>query len=167
MLTGSVVSSIQGEPRLTHDIDIIIHCNNRILKVLHDNFDERQYYFDDDTVKEAISSIGMFNLIEIESGDKIDFWLLSDSAFDESRFQRKIRVTLFGEHAWISSTEDTILAKMLWSKNSGGSEKQFNDALRVYEINADTINLAYIEHWSSQLNVEEYWHRLLQRALLE
>jgi len=35
---------------------------------------------------------------------------------------------------WVSSPEDTILAKLRWANLSGGSEKQFIDALRVYEV---------------------------------
>ena len=34
MLTGSIVSSIQGEPRLSHDIDIIISTDSKIVGIL-------------------------------------------------------------------------------------------------------------------------------------
>jgi hypothetical protein len=31
----------------------------------------------------------MFNLIEVNSGDTVDFWILTDQPFDVSRFARK------------------------------------------------------------------------------
>jgi hypothetical protein len=165
MLTGSVVSSIQGEPRLSHDIDIIIIGDYRIGKILLDHFSPNDFYLDDQAVREAIQAQGMFNLIDIASGDKVDFWLLTDDAFDESRFQRRLTISLFGETAWISTPEDTILAKILWAKKSGGSEKQMLDALRVFEVNAPTIDRLYIEKWCRQLGLQEYWNSLLERTI--
>jgi hypothetical protein len=164
MLTGSIVSSIQGEPRLSHDIDVIISGTHRILNILRDHFDETEYYFDATAIKEAIASQQMFNVIDINSGDKIDFWMLTDSAFDASRFARKIHLILFNEIAWISTPEDTILAKMLWAKKSGGSEKQLTDVRRVYEVNAPTIDRTYIEKWCVILGVKEYWNTIVGDA---
>lgn len=77
MLTGSIVSSIQGEPRLSHDIDVIITGTHRILSILRDSFNETSYYYDETAIKEAIISQRMFNVIDTNSGDKIDFWMLT------------------------------------------------------------------------------------------
>ena len=62
MLTGSIASSIQGEPRLSHDIDIIITGDHRIKSILRDHFGTKDYYFDELTIQEAIASRSMFNL---------------------------------------------------------------------------------------------------------
>jgi hypothetical protein len=164
MLTGSIVSSIQGEPRLSHDIDIIISGTHRILNILRDHFSETEYYFDATAIEEAIASQHMFNVIDINSGDKIDFWLLTDSAFDESRFARKIKISLFETWAWISTPEDTILAKLLWAKKSGGSGKQILDVQRVYEVNASRLDKKYIEQWCTTLGVIDYWNSVLHDA---
>jgi SPX domain protein involved in polyphosphate accumulation len=69
MLTGSIVSSIQGEPRLSHDIDVIIARTFRIFNILREHFDEKEYYFDSTAAKEAIASQQMFNLIDIIHSD--------------------------------------------------------------------------------------------------
>jgi len=81
----------------------------------------------------------MFNLIDTTEGDKIDFWILTNDAFDKSRFKRKIEEDIFGFSMKVSSPEDTILAKLKWIKLSGGSQKQFTDALRVYEVQYHTL----------------------------
>jgi hypothetical protein len=52
----------------------------------------------------------MFNAINLEDGDKVDFWILTDDAFDTSRFARRIAVDVFGTSLKVSSPEDTILA---------------------------------------------------------
>ena len=64
----------------------------------------------------------------------------------------------------VSSPEDTILAKLRWSKLSGGSEKQFIDAMRVYEVQYRKLDLDYIENWVKKLSVESFWKRLRDEA---
>jgi len=64
----------------------------------------------------------------------------------------------------ISSPEDTILAKLRWAKLSGGSEKQFTDALRVYEVQYGKLDIDYLEQWVKILNIESLWKRLVYEA---
>ncbi len=64
----------------------------------------------------------------------------------------------------ISAPEDTILKKLHWANLSGGSEKQFTDALRVYEIQFVKLNLDYMEKWAVYLKVDELWQRLKKEA---
>jgi hypothetical protein len=47
----------------------------------------------------------------------------------------------------ISTPEDTILMKLRGANLSGGSEKQFRDALKVYEIQYQNLDLNYKEAW--------------------
>lgn len=60
--------------------------------------------------------------------------------------------------------DDTILAKLKWAKLSGGSEKQFTDALRVYEVQGDKLDAQYLERWVKELGVEDLWERLKDEA---
>jgi hypothetical protein len=64
----------------------------------------------------------------------------------------------------ISTPEDTILMKLRWANLSGGSEKQFRDALRVYEIQYQNLDLNYKEAWLKTLHVKELWDRIKQEA---
>lgn len=86
----------------------------------------------------------MFNLIDVKSGDKADFWILTDEPFDRSRFARKYEENVLGMTLKVSSPEDTILAKLRWAALSGGSEKQFIDALRVYEVQSGKLDMEYL-----------------------
>ena len=76
----------------------------------------------------------MFNLLDVTEGEKIDFWLLTDEPFDRARFARRQRDEIDRVPVYVSSPEDTILAKLRWAKMCGGSEKQFTDARQVYEF---------------------------------
>jgi hypothetical protein len=100
----------------------------------------------------------------VDEGDKVDFWMLTDEPFDRSRFARKRLADLGGPPVKVSAPEDTILAKLRWSELSGGSRKQMQDALRVYEVQAEHLDHAYLEHWVRQLNVEPLWQELKAEA---
>ncbi len=90
--------------------------------------------------------------------------MLTDSPFDQSRFARRQRIDIGGQFVDVSSPEDTILMKLLWCKQSGGSEKQFNDVLRVYELQADLLDQDYLQKWLAELGVDDLWQRVLDEA---
>jgi hypothetical protein len=65
---------------------------------------------------------------------------------------------------YISSPEDTILMKLKWSKLSGGSRKQSDDALRVYELQYRFLDIVYINDWVKKLEINQQWNDLLSEA---
>ena len=164
VLTGSIVSSLLGEPRLTHDIDVMIHIHQRQIDKILKAFPSFEYYIDKESISEAIAHKSMFNVISSQSGDKIDFYILPDNDFETSRFARKQRVTILDFEAFIPTPEDVILAKLHWSKLSGGSEKQFNDALRVYEVQFEILDQQYLHEWAQYLDVRESLEKLKSKA---
>src|SRR5690348_9642031 len=112
MITGSVASSLQGEPRATHDLDVVVAIRTQDVPALLEHFCRPRFYLDEQAILEAVATEGMFNAINLEDGDKVDFWMLTDSAFDASRFARRITVDVFGTSLKASTPEDTILAKL-------------------------------------------------------
>lgn len=86
---------------------------------------------------------------------RVDFWLLTDSAFDRSRFSRRYREKVLGLGIYVPTPEDTILAKLQWAKASGGSERHIMDALRVYEVQAGTLDVEYLDLWARILREAE------------
>jgi hypothetical protein len=164
MVTGSVASSLQGEPRSTHDIDIVVEIKENGIAALAEAFPASDYYLDRDAARGAVEKGGMFNLIDRREGDKVDFWLLTGEPFDRSRFGRRVRVDFGGASLWVSAPEDTILMKLRWAQLAGGSEKQHRDALRVYEVQREAVDLGYLERWARELGVEEAWNRIIAEA---
>ncbi len=167
MLTGSVVSSLQGEPRATHDIDVVISiCGSAgdAAGALKAAFPEPEFYLDEEAARAAIAERGMVNLIETREGGKVDFWLLTDDAFDQSRFTRRYVEEFEGARLAVSRPEDTILMKLKWATASGGSEKQFVDALRVYEVQHGRLDQSYLDAWAARLAVTALLSRLRAEA---
>jgi hypothetical protein len=164
MVTGSVASSLQGEPRATHDVDLVVALPLAAAKELVKAFPPPDYYLPEEAILDAIRGRSMFNLISLTEGDKVDFWMLTDEPFDQSRFARKGVEEILGVKLQVSAPEDTILAKLRWAKLSGGSEKQFTDALRVYEMQRERLDLNYLTQWATRLGVEALWEQLKAAA---
>jgi hypothetical protein len=164
MITGSVVSSLQGEPRSTHDLDILITIQKARVHELMNAFSSSEYYIDEQSFIDAIGRKGMVNLIDMKTGDKVDFWMLTNEPFDRSRFSRRQSERFMDMQMWVSSPEDTILAKLRWANLSGGSEKQFIDALRVYEVQHEKLDMSYLTEWAIKLGTKPLLERLIAEA---
>jgi hypothetical protein len=146
MLSGSLASSLQGEPRATHDIDLVVDVAAA---------EAPDVYLDEGAVRDAVRRRGMFNLIDPSSGDKADLWLLKDEPYDRERFARRVPAEALGLELMVSAPEDTILMKLRWSASSGGSEKQLLDAAGVYEFQEGSLDEAYLDRWANELGVTE------------
>ena len=164
MITGSVASSLQGEPRSSHDIDLVVALNEEQAAVLLRAFPPPEFYLSEPAMMVAIAKRQMFNLLDVTGGDKVDFWLLTDEPFDRARFSRRQWDDFRDRPVCVSSPEDTILAKLRWAELCGGSEKQFTDARQVYEFQRPTLNQDYINEWVERLKVQELWARLQSEA---
>ncbi len=164
MVTGSMVTSLQGEPRSTHDIDVVVSITAQDVPQLLSAFERPRFYVDEGAVREAIRCGGMFNVIEAEEGDKVDFWMLHDDPFDQSRFQRRYVEHVFGINMVVSRPEDTILAKLRWAKLSGGSGRHIQDVVGVYEVQGPRLDHSYLEGWAVRLGVTELLAKVKEQA---
>ncbi len=165
MVTGSVVSSLQGEPRSTQDIDIVVLLEPASASTLASLFPKDTFYLNPDSIKEAIDRQSMFNIIDMFSGNKLDFWMLTSEEYDQVRFGRRRKADVLGiEDFWITSPEDTIISKLRWAKLAGGSEKQLSDAVRVFEMQFDSLDIPYLKSWVEKIDLQVQWSLLIDRA---
>src|SRR5262249_37042841 len=144
MVTGSVVSSLQGEPRTSHDIDLVVALSPSAIPSLVAAFPPPGFLLQQEAVLDAIRQGSMFNLLDLSTCAKADFWMRTREPFDQSRFARRTVEQFGGVPMKVSSPEDTTLAKLRWCQLAGGSEKQFTDALRVYELQRGPLDENYV-----------------------
>ncbi len=163
LVTGSVASMAYGEPRFTNDIDIVAAIKERHIKALVDSFPSDEYFIDAEMIKDAIHSLGQFNIIHPASGLKIDVIIRKHTLFDDSRFSRKRRIyPAESFQADFASPEDVIIKKMEYYKE-GGSEKHLRDITGILKISGDSVDLEYIFDWSQRLGLMEIWEAVKKR----
>lgn len=148
LITGGVAIVVWGRPRYTADIDIIIELKKEKIKKLVSTL-IKEGYVDEDVVREALKYKGEFNFIDNETGLKVDFWILSSSAFDKSRLKRAVVRKIFGQEVFFSSPEDLILKKLLWF-NESRSSRQLEDIHSVLAIIKDQLDYKYLRRWAKK-----------------
>ena len=162
MLSGSVSSSLHGQPRATRDVDIVIEpTKKQLLSFVESLCDD--YYVSLSAVNDAFTNNSMFNVIDNLSGWKADFIIRKDRPFSRQEFERKSVTNIKGLDVWTASPEDTILSKLEWAKDSQ-SEQQFRDALGVAIVQWNLIDVSYLRKWAKELQIEESLEMLLMQA---
>jgi hypothetical protein len=85
--------------------------------------------------------------------------MLKRDAFDAERFLRRRSQTVFGHSIFMPSPEDVILSKLLWYKEAQ-TDKHFNDARGVWDMQRQTLDLNYLHIWANKLSVKNILERL-------
>lgn len=159
MLTGSFASSLHGTPRVTHDVDVVISPVLGTLNALLRQFPDDQYYVDRDAALQAYGSEGMFNVVDFATGWKVDFIIRKSRPFSVEEFDRRRKEELDGVSIFVATAEDVVIAKLEWAK-LGESERQLRDAAGIVMSRADELDVNYIEKWTKQLALSQYWERV-------
>lgn len=109
-----------GRPRMTRDLDIVVSLReddvDGIVSALSPDF-----YIDADSVRSAIISQRLFNLMHFATSIKVDLIVRKSSEYRQVEFARRQPVQMHGVNTWIVSREDLILSKLVWAKDSGCS----------------------------------------------
>jgi hypothetical protein len=161
---GSWASSLLGKPRFTRDVDITVEPFPGKETVFCDSFGE-DYYVSLPMIQDAIRRRSSFNIIHWPSGFKVDLFIRKDRHFEASVLARRHVYPLpDGQTFTLVSPEDIILLKLEWYRLGGGaSERQWSDILGVFQVQAEKLDQAYLDHWAADLGVGD----LLQRARQE
>ncbi|MCL0080462.1 hypothetical protein M1O54_03820 [Dehalococcoidia bacterium] len=162
MISGSLGSSLHGEPRATNDIDLIIAPTEKQLNIFIQSLGE-DYYVSPEAAREAFRNRSMFNVIDYKAGWKADIIIRKGRPFSVEEFKRRIQGEIGGIQVFVVSPEDAILSKLEWSKASE-SERQFRDAQGIAVVQWETLDKEYLYKWARELNVKDLLENLLKNA---
>lgn len=134
------------------DIDIVIELQKNDIEKFCKIF-EKGFYIDKLTVQEEVERLGMFNVIDFETGYKIDFIVRKHSFYRELEFSRRLHTNAYGFDAWIVSIEDLIISKIDWIQVLQ-SDRQMDDIKSL--LKNPIADKAYIQYWCNLLNYNTY-----------
>ena len=165
LVTGSFASSLQGFPRPTDNVDLVVPPETQVVRELKLAFGGApEFQLDEGEALRAFARMDAFALEDQGGSGRVVFWPLSDSAFDRSRFARRREEDFQRRRLTLSSPEDTILSKLYWGGRFGGAGKQTEDALGVYEMQYSRLDLPYLRRWAAELGVQGGLAELETRA---
>lgn len=153
MLSGSIALGLYTVPRMTRDIDFVIHLEAKNLDLFVDSFKEG-FYCDRDGIKEAmVGPVKMFNIIDHESGYKADFVVLKDDPYRQEEFSRRVKVNYIGKDIYVVSPEDLLISKLIWIQ-------EYQSHLQIEDIKSlviiEGLDWDYIEKWIKQLKLRTF-----------
>lgn len=153
MIVGSVAASFYGLTRATHDLDVVIALRPEAVEGLAAALGEG-FYMDTESAQEAVARLDMFNVIHMESGVKVDFWMLKDDEFARTQFARRQCLDFEGVQACVESAEDAILSKLKWYRISP-SDRQLSDVRGIIELQRDRLDWGYLREWAAVQGVDD------------
>lgn len=163
-VTGSIASIIYGEPRLTHDIDLVLSLQVRDASRLVQAYSGDTFYcppVENLRLEAQRQDRGHFNIIHHTTGFKADIYLKGSHPLHAWAFERRRAIPLpNGGRLQVAPPEYVILRKLEFYKE-GGSDKHIRDVRGILQISGDSLDRAEIDAWVGKLGLEEPWRRLL------
>ena len=95
----------------------------------------------------------MFNVIDHETGFKVDFILRKNTEYRKFEFQKRLKTKVADFDVWIVSPEDLAISKIEWIQQLQ-SDKQVSDIENL--LAKPGIDKPYIENWCKKLNLQTF-----------
>ncbi len=157
-LGGSLASAVHGVMRATMDADIVAallpeHIAPFVSQV------KNAFYADERAIETAVRQKTSFNLIHLETMFKIDIFIAKTAPLETAQLARRIRQQVSESpprHIFVTSPEDTILAKLVWYRNGGEvSDRQWRDIEGIVNVQKSRLDVEYLRRMAEQLNVAD------------
>lgn len=162
MITGSVAGVFYGEPRVTHDVDLVLAAPAKDAGRIAAAFPLDEFYCppEEVIVQEALRpQRGHFNLIHHETGFKADIYLANRDEFHRWALSERQQVAVDDWHVHLAPVEYVIVRKLEYFRE-GGSQKHLSDIQAMRRISGDQLRSAILEKWARRVGVWEQWELL-------
>lgn len=163
-ITGSVASSIHGEPYSTLDADIVVSGSVEQAAALAQRLTPR-FYAPQDVLVDAARRQAFTNVIDNDTGLKVPVSFIGQDTFLRETLHRRVRGRI-GSHPrefWFVTAEDVILMKLVWRKETR-SHKQWENALSVVRVKGARMEWKYLFEQARTLGIEDDLVKLRDEA---
>ncbi len=158
-ITGSIASIIYGEPRLTHDIDIVLEIYEHHVEHLIKKFPDKEFYIPpSEVIKNELlrTERGHFNLIHNSTGFKADIYLIGKNDFQKWALENKNKIDYLKSSLFIAPPEYVIIKKLEYYKE-GQADKHLNDIRSILVNSEDIIDFKTVEKFAIKFGVLDLW----------
>ncbi|MCP5528147.1 MAG: hypothetical protein H7A47_15250 [Verrucomicrobiales bacterium] len=159
LVSGSVASMLYGEPRVTHDIDLILILRPENVRQLGEAFPASDFYTPPPEVVEvevAREHRGHFTVIHLASGLKADCYTSGRDPLHAWAFSRAQRYAVGALNVQVAPPEYVILRKLEYYRE-GGSGKHLRDIRGMLDISGDLIDRTALAGWVARRRLEVEW----------
>ena len=167
LVGGSLASSAWGEQRTTNDADFVIELTparvDAYLGALSAGF-----HVEEGELREALQSrepFAAFQALYEPVVFKIDNFI-AQGEWEREQLDRAHRLRIWEDvEVPFASPEDTLIAKCRWfDLGNRASDRQWNDLLRLYEVQSGRLDRDLIERWLSEFGLLDLWGEIQKQA---
>jgi hypothetical protein len=161
-ITGAAAGTIYGEPRLTHDIDIILDLKKSDVENFVETFPLTEFYCPPAevlTIEINRPRRGHFNLIHHKTGFRADIYLAGQDELHAWALKNRQVFEIEGEPYWLAPIEYVILKKLEYFRE-GGSEKHLKDIKGILEISGDRIDFDFLKEKIVSMKLKTEWQKI-------
>jgi hypothetical protein len=164
---GSFASALHGVMRATMGADLVADLHTEQVEPLAGALGDA-FYADVEMMRDAVLQHSAFNLIHLETMFKVDVFVAKPRAFDRSQLARR-QLQMLSEdperHAYVTSAEDIVLAKLEWYRQGGEtSDRQWRDVLGVLKVQGERLDRKYMQRMAAELRVIDLLRRAFEEA---
>jgi len=161
LVSGSVAAMLYGEPRVTHDVDLIVFLRAEDISRLASAFSAPEFYMPSSDVilpELARERRGHFNIIHVDSTLKADFYLANHDEFHAWAFRNSRQYSINQTAVKLAPPEYVIVRKLEYFRE-GGSEKHLRDIRGMLHVSGGEIDEAALNEWIIKQGVQAEWQK--------
>ena len=161
LVSGSVAAMLYGEPRVTHDVDLIVFLRVDDIPRLAGAFLAPEFYVptaDVIVAEMARERRGHFNIIHVESGLKADFYLANRDELHAWAF-RNVKQYSIGESTVKLAPPEYVIVRKLEYFREGGSEKHLRDIRAMLAVSGEQMDHPALNELIQQRGLQAEWQR--------
>ena len=164
---GAVASTLLGEPRATHDLDVVAAVGPATIEPLLAALEDSGFYVPRSAARNAVAARRSFSVVHQDTSLKVDIFVAGRTPLDEEELQRRQPVSVSEDATrtlYVAAPEDLILQKLLWYRDGGNvSDRQWRDVLGVLKVQQHRLDRGLLRRWAARLGIDD----LLERAFME
>ena len=164
LVTSSIAATLYGEPRATHDIDLVVEPSAAHRGALPTAFPAEAFYVPPSEVvlrESRREGGGHFNIIHHASGLKADVYLVGRDELHAWAFRNARRYSIGGLGIRVAPPEYVIVRKLEFYR-AGGSPKHLRDVRAMLAVSPELIDLGALEGWVRRRGLEAEWSEVRQ-----
>ena len=116
---------------------------------------------------DAVCRHASFNLVHLETVQKVDLFVLGDGLLDRRQLEGRTRIVVREDppcELWVGSAEDQILRKLTRYRAGGEvSDRQWRDVVGILSVQGPRLDLSRVREVARELELTD----LLDRAISE
>lgn len=162
LVTGSVAAMLYGEPRVTHDVDLVVFLRPADIARLPEAYPSPKFYVPPAEVialEVARVTKGQFNVIHVGSGLKADIHTANRDELHAWAFHN-VRQYSIGDLTIRLAPPEYVIVRKLEYYREGGSDKHLRDIRSMLAVSDDQINHAELGEWIRERGLQAEWKKV-------